>query len=85
MPKPAAPDADRFVKLRVDGREPTAEGVEDSDSPYQQTEYAYTYADAPAGSSAAAAAFLNFLTRQSGRDMLHEHGHGLCSEAENSG
>ncbi|MFK0120968.1 substrate-binding domain-containing protein [Streptomyces sp. NPDC090994] len=76
-------DADRFVKLKIDGKEPTAEGVEDTDYPFWQTEYAYTYGDAPAGSPAAA--FLNFLTQQSGRDILHEHGHGLCSEAENTG
>ncbi|MFE5816726.1 substrate-binding domain-containing protein [Streptomyces sp. NPDC056479] len=75
--------AEKLVKLRLDGREPTAEGVEDTDYPYWQTEYAYTYGPAPAGS--VASAFLNFLTQQSGRDILHEHGHGLCSEAENSG
>ncbi|MFG2553254.1 PstS family phosphate ABC transporter substrate-binding protein [Streptomyces sp. NPDC048581] len=75
--------ADQLAKLRIDGRQPTAQGVEDTNYPYWQTEYAYTYGDAPARS--AAAAFLNFLTQQSGRDILHEHGHGLCSEAENSG
>ncbi|QNE78902.1 hypothetical protein F0344_33765 [Streptomyces finlayi] len=75
--------ADHLVKLKIDGREPTAEGVEDTNYPYWQTEFAYTYGDAPAGSIAAA--FLNFLTQQSGRDILHEHGHGLCSETENSG
>nr|WTB34893.1 substrate-binding domain-containing protein [Streptomyces sp. NBC_00830] len=75
--------ADQLVKLKIDGREPTAEGVEGTNYPYWQTEFAYTYGEAPAGSIAAA--FLNFLTQQSGRDILHEHGHGLCSEAENSG
>ncbi|MER5550981.1 substrate-binding domain-containing protein [Streptomyces sp. NPDC002793] len=75
--------AEQLVELRIDGRESTAEGVEDTNYPYWQTEYAYTYGEAPAGSIAAA--FLNFLTRQSGRDILHEHGHGLCSEAGNSG
>ncbi|GHH30743.1 hypothetical protein GCM10018780_90630 [Streptomyces lanatus] len=75
--------AGNLVKLRIDGREPTAQGVEDTNYPYWQTEYAYTYGSAPAGS--VAAAFLNFLTQQSGRDILHAHGHGLCSEAENSG
>ncbi|MER5943076.1 substrate-binding domain-containing protein [Streptomyces sp. NPDC001928] len=75
--------AGRLVKLRIDGRQPTAEGVEDTNYPYWQTEYAYTYGEAPADS--VAAAFLNFLTQQSGRDILHEHGHGLCSEAQNSG
>ncbi|WP_320782454.1 substrate-binding domain-containing protein [Streptomyces sp. CRN 30] len=75
--------ADRLVKLKIDGKVPTAEGVEDTGYPYWQTEYAYTYGDAPAGSPAAA--FLNFLTQQSGRDILHEHGHGLCSEAQNTG
>lgn len=75
--------ADQLVKLKIDGREPTAEGVEDTNYPYWQTEFAYTYGDAPAGSIAAA--FLNFLTQQSGRDILHEYGHGLCSETENSG
>lgn len=75
-------DAGRFVKLKIDGKEPTAEGVEDTDYPYWQTEYAYTYGEAPAGSPAAA--FLNFLTQQGGGDMLHQHSHGLCSEAQNS-
>ncbi|WP_406200990.1 MULTISPECIES: substrate-binding domain-containing protein [unclassified Streptomyces] len=75
--------ADRLVKLKIDGREPTAEGVEDTNYPYWQTEFAYTYGEAPAGS--VAAAFLNFLTQQSGRDILHEHGHGLCSEARDAG
>lgn len=75
--------ADQLVKLKIDGKEATAEGVEDTNYPFWQTEFAYTYGDAPAGSTAAA--FLNFLTQQSGRDILHEHGHGLCSEAANSG
>ncbi|MFH0519286.1 hypothetical protein ACHBTE_19200 [Streptomyces sp. M41] len=75
--------ADRFVKVAIDGRQPTAEGVEETNYPYWQTEFAYTYGEPPAGS--VAAAFLNFLTRQSGGDILHEHGHGLCSEARNSG
>ncbi|MFF5478949.1 substrate-binding domain-containing protein [Streptomyces sp. NPDC012935] len=75
--------AGRLVKLKIDGREPTAEGVEDTNYPYWQTEFAYTYGEAPAGS--VVAAFLNFLTQQSGRDILHEHGHGLCSEAQDAG
>ncbi|MFF7164058.1 substrate-binding domain-containing protein [Streptomyces sp. NPDC008086] len=75
--------ADGIVKLTIDGRKPTAEGVEDTNYPYWQTEFAYTYGEPPAGS--VAAAFLNFLTQQSGRDILHEHGHGLCSEAHNAG
>ncbi|MGN9760824.1 substrate-binding domain-containing protein [Streptomyces sp. SD31] len=75
--------ADGLVKVTIDGREPTAEGVEDTDYPYWQTEFAYTYGEAPAGS--VAAAFLNFLTQQSGRDILRDHGHGLCSEVQNSG
>ncbi|MCQ0025276.1 substrate-binding domain-containing protein [Streptomyces somaliensis DSM 40738] len=76
-------DADRLVKLRIDGREPTAEGVEEAGYPYWQTEFAYTYGEAPAGSIAAS--FLNYLTQQSGRDILREHGHALCSEVGNSG
>ena len=75
--------AGSLVKLTIDGRKPTAEGVEDTDYPYWQTEFAYTYGEAPAGS--VAAAFLNFLTQQSGRDILRAHGHGLCSEVQNSG
>ncbi|SDM69069.1 phosphate ABC transporter substrate-binding protein, PhoT family (TC 3.A.1.7.1) [Streptomyces sp. cf386] len=75
--------ADRLVKPTIDGRKPTAEGVEDTNYPYWQTEFAYTYGEAPAGS--VAAAFLNFLTQQSGRDILRDHGHGLCSEVQNSG
>ncbi|MET9829537.1 substrate-binding domain-containing protein [Streptomyces sp. NPDC006385] len=75
--------ADRFVKVAIDGKQPTAEGVEETNYPYWQTEFAYTYGEPPAGS--VAAAFLNFLTQQSGRDILHEHGHGLCSEVQNSG
>lgn len=75
--------ADRFVKVAIDGKQPTAEGVEDTDYPYWQTEFAYTYGKAPAGS--VTAAFLNFLTQQSGRDIVREHGHGLCSEARDSG
>ncbi|WP_031478861.1 substrate-binding domain-containing protein [Streptomyces bicolor] len=69
--------ADKLVKLKIDGKESTAEGVEDTNYPYWQTEFAYTYGPVPA-------AFLNFLTQQSGRDILREHGHGLCSEARNS-
>lgn len=76
-------DAGRLVKLRIDGREPTAEGVEEAGYPYWQTEFAYTYGEVPAGS--VAASFLNYLTQQSGRDVLREHGHALCSETENSG
>lgn len=76
-------DADRLVKLRIDGREPTAEGVEEAGYPYWQTEFAYTYGEAPAGSIASS--FLNYLTQQSGRDILREHGHALCSEVGNSG
>ena len=72
-----------LAKVTIDGREPTAAGVEDTDYPYWQTEFAYTYGEAPAGS--VAAAFLNFLTQQSGRDILRDHGHGLCSEVHNSG
>lgn len=75
--------AGSLVKLTIDGRKPTAEGVEDANYPYWQTEFAYTYGEAPAGS--VAAAFLNFLTQQSGRDILRDHGHGLCSETQNSG
>lgn len=75
--------ADRLAKLTIDGRKATADGVEDTNYPYWQTEFAYTYGETPAGS--VAAAFLNFLTQQSGRDILRDHGHGLCSEAQNSG
>ncbi|WP_405919693.1 substrate-binding domain-containing protein [Streptomyces longwoodensis] len=75
--------AARLVKLTIDGRRPTAEGVESTHYPYWQTEFAYTYGDVPAGS--VAAAFLTFLTQQSGRDVLREHGHGLCSEAHDAG
>ncbi|WP_345128165.1 substrate-binding domain-containing protein [Streptomyces chiangmaiensis] len=75
--------AGSLVKVTIDGKKPTVEGVEDSNYPYWQTEFAYTYGEAPAGS--VAAAFLNFLTQQSGRDILRDHGHGLCSEAQNSG
>ncbi|MFI6008152.1 substrate-binding domain-containing protein [Streptomyces sp. NPDC051243] len=77
------PAAGKLVKLKIDGKESTADGVEDTNYPYWQTEFAYTYGPVPAGSIAAA--FLNFLTQQSGRDLLREHGHGLCSEAQNSG
>lgn len=72
-----------LVKVRIDGRAPTVAGVEDAGYPYWQTEYAYTYGDPPAGSIAAS--FLNFLTQQTGRDILHDEGHGLCSETENTG
>nr|WP_107906053.1 substrate-binding domain-containing protein [Streptomyces chartreusis] len=75
--------ADGLVKVTIDGRQPTAEGVGTTNYPYWQTEFAYTYGEAPAGS--VAAAFLNFLTQQSGRDILRDHGHGLCSEVQNSG
>ncbi|MFF0726113.1 substrate-binding domain-containing protein [Streptomyces sp. NPDC004134] len=75
--------AGELVKLKIDGREPTAAGVEDADYPYWQTEFAYTYGEPPAGSIAAA--FLNFLTQQTGRDILRDQGHGLCSEAQNTG
>ncbi|WP_052770367.1 substrate-binding domain-containing protein [Streptomyces sp. CNQ-509] len=75
--------AGELVKLKIDGREPTAAGVEDADYPYWQTEFAYTYGEPPAGSIAAA--FLNFLTQQTGRDILRDQGHGLCSEAEHTG
>ncbi|MFW6691902.1 PstS family phosphate ABC transporter substrate-binding protein [Streptomyces sp. MAR4 CNX-425] len=77
------PDAGRLVKLRMDGREPTPAAVEDANYPYWQTEFAYTFGDPPAGSIAAA--FLNYLTRQAGRDILHDKGHGLCSETRNTG
>lgn len=75
--------ADELVKLRIDGRKPTAEGVEDANYPYWQTEFAYTYGEPPAGSIAAS--FLNYLTQQTGRDILRQHGHALCSETKNPG
>ncbi|MFE9022063.1 hypothetical protein ACFYNL_26370 [Streptomyces sp. NPDC007808] len=74
---------DRFVKVAIDGRQPTAVGVEEANHPYWQTQFAHTYGEPPAGS--VAAAFLNFLTRHSGRDILREHGHGRCSGVRDSG
>ncbi|MEV6420759.1 hypothetical protein [Streptomyces sp. NPDC051662] len=74
---------DSLVKLKIDGKRPTAESVGTADYPYWQTEFAYTYGEAPPGS--VAAAFLTFLTQQSGRDILRDYGHGLCSELRNSG
>ncbi|MER8066751.1 substrate-binding domain-containing protein [Streptomyces sp. NPDC094034] len=72
-----------LVKLKINGKKPTAENVENDSYPYWQTEFAYTYGEAPPGS--VAAAFLTFLTQQSGRDILRNHGHGLCSELQDSG
>ncbi|WBB57723.1 substrate-binding domain-containing protein [Streptomyces sp. WMMC500] len=76
------PGSGSLVKVKMDGRDPTVKGVEDAGYPYWQTEYAYTYGDPPAGSIAAE--FLNFLTQKTGRDILADKRHGLCSETENT-
>ncbi|MEV7284490.1 substrate-binding domain-containing protein [Streptomyces sp. NPDC093252] len=69
-------------QITLDDRPARADQVGDDGYPFWQTEFAYTFGDPPPGS--VAAAFLTFLTQQSGRDILEDRGHGLCSETRNA-
>ncbi|WP_199536928.1 PstS family phosphate ABC transporter substrate-binding protein [Spongiactinospora gelatinilytica] len=72
-----APDV---VRLRIDQKQATLDGIEKGGYPYWQTEFAYTFGELPAGSIGAA--FLQYLTDQGGKNILRRFGNRPCSETE---
>ncbi|MGW3351629.1 substrate-binding domain-containing protein [Nonomuraea rubra] len=76
----SAATAPGVVPLNIDRMPPTLKGTEDGTYPYWQTEFAHTYGELPEGSIGAA--FLSYLTEQSGKQILRQYGNRPCSETE---
>nr|WP_240930111.1 substrate-binding domain-containing protein [Streptomyces coryli] len=69
------------LQTRIGGQAATLAGADHRAYPFWETEYAYTYAEPPAGSLAAG--FLRYLTSEVGWDVVRAHGHRPCSELRN--
>ncbi|MFE4171294.1 substrate-binding domain-containing protein [Streptomyces sp. NPDC056909] len=63
--------------LTLNGEAASPDTIADSDYPFREVEYAYTYGNPPA--SSLVASFLNYLLRGGGQDVVRTHGHLPCS------
>ncbi|MEV0553903.1 substrate-binding domain-containing protein [Streptomyces sp. NPDC050597] len=66
-------------RVTLDGHDPSVEEIEhgNSEYPYREIEYAYTYGEPPADSLVSS--FLTYISRGSGQDVVRTHGHLPCS------
>lgn len=75
----AAENPEGLHRLSLDGTAASTDGLADSDYPYREIEYAYTYGQPPADSLVAG--FLAYA-RGRGQDVIRTHGHLPCASPE---
>ncbi|MET9557670.1 substrate-binding domain-containing protein [Streptomyces sp. NPDC006645] len=71
---------DGLHRLALDEQPPSVDDIADSDYPYREIEYGYTYGRP--GPDTLASSFLNFLIRTGGQDVVREEGHLPCGTPE---
>lgn len=64
-------------QITIDGTAPSVDTIGSTAYPFREIEYAYTYGRPPADSLASG--FLGYLSRGSGQDVVHTHGHLPCA------
>lgn len=71
---------DGLHRLSLDEQPPSVNDIAESDYPYREIEYGYTYG-LPAPDSLASS-FLNYLIRTGGQDVVRNEGHLPCARPE---
>ncbi|MBM9620312.1 substrate-binding domain-containing protein [Streptomyces zhihengii] len=73
----AGDDLKGLHRLTIDGDAPSVDTIGTGDYPYREIEYAYTYGRPPADSLVSA--FLAWMSRGGGQDVITTHGHLPCA------
>lgn len=77
----AASDAEDVNLVALDGRRPSLTAVRDATYPFWEPEHAYTYGAPPA--SSLTSKFLDYMSGDTGRNLMEKHGHLPCAPPEN--